>query len=243
MTTIPTVYRVVLHLIVLVLLFVLVFKSDFLERVTFRYAKKPPSELSSRFYERLAFHKDTIDTVPSGSVLFIGDSITHQLFVEDVTDKGVNYGIGGDTTVGVLSRIGTYAKRIKEASAVILAIGTNDINRRSDGEILVNFSLILDQITDTPVFVSSILPVDELANGVPGRNKRTSLINDSIELMASQRNNVTYVSNTTAFDQDSDGQLDVALHRGDGLHLSDDGLKIWATSLRTALAAEPVMKR
>jgi lysophospholipase L1-like esterase len=228
-------YLIALHFAAFILLFALLFKSDFTERVANRFARKPTSELSFRFYEKLAYHKDTSETVPKGAVLFIGDSITHQLFVEDVTENAINYGIGGDTTVGVLARLGAYKKPITEASAVVIAIGVNDMNRRSVGETIANYSLILDQIPSTPVFISSILPVDEAGDNLAGLNRRILLLNNSLVELAAQRNNVTYVDNQTLFDQDADGQLDSALHRGDGIHLSPAGLKVWASSLRSAL--------
>ena len=230
-------YLIAIHFAAFIFLFALLFKSDFPERVVYRFAKKPTSELSFRFYEKLAYHKDTSGTVPKGAVLFIGDSITHQLFVEDVTENAINYGIGGDTTVGVLARLGAYNKPVTEASAVVLAIGVNDMNRRSVGETVANYSLILDQIPSTPVLVSSILPVDETGGRFSGYNKRILLLNNSLVELAAQRNNVTFIDNQTLFDQDADGQLDSDLHRGDGIHLSPAGLKVWASSLRSALLA------
>ena len=192
------------------------------------------SELSFHFYEKLAYHKDTSGTVPKGSVLFIGDSITHQLFTEDVTANSINYGIGGDTTVGVLARLGTYQEPISEAAAVVLAIGVNDMSRRSNGEIVANYSLILDRLNSVPVFVSSILPIDE-SYGRVGYSERILSLNKSLKKLAGQRENVTYINNQVFLDQDGDGQLDSANHRGDGIHLSSAGLRVWAPSLRSAL--------
>ncbi len=59
---------------------------------------------------------------PDKSVVFVGDSLTQSLYVDAVARPSVNYGIGGDTTVGVLGRLPEY-RSILCASAVVMAIG------------------------------------------------------------------------------------------------------------------------
>ena len=99
--------------------------------------------------------------VPSGSAIFIGDSITQGLCVSAVFTPSVNYGIGSDTTLGVLKRIPKY-QSLNRASMVILEVGVNDLKRRKDEEILSNYSSILKLLpSHLSVIISGILPVNE----------------------------------------------------------------------------------
>src|SRR5450432_2394781 len=81
----------------------------------------------AQFYEeRLAAHLLTDRVVPAGAVVFVGDRQVQGLDVASVASVAVNYGIGGDTTVGVLRRLPLYAS-LTRARAVVLEVGTNDL--------------------------------------------------------------------------------------------------------------------
>ena len=59
--------------------------------------------------------------------------------VTEVAARGINYGIGGDTTEGVLARLPEY-NSLGRAAAVVLAIGDNDLQRGlSEAEIIANY--------------------------------------------------------------------------------------------------------
>jgi len=122
-------YLIGIHLFLAVVLL----KSDFNDRVEHKFgihtAAQSP-EITQHFHRMLHYHKRMDGNVPEGSVIFIGDSITQGLCVSAIASPAVNYGIGSDTTVGILQRL-PYYNSIKRASAVVLAIGINDIRRRS----------------------------------------------------------------------------------------------------------------
>jgi len=97
--------------------------SKALER--FRGLFKQPNELTPHYHQMVTFHSHMDGNVPDDSVIFIGDSLTQGLCVSAVACPSVNYGIGNDTTLGVLQRISQY-ESIQRAKVVVIAIGIND---------------------------------------------------------------------------------------------------------------------
>ena len=80
----------------------ILWKSNFPQKLGYRFGVITPGEHSERM---LSCHQWMDLIVPAGSVVFIGDSITQGLPVSAIVANGINYGIGGDTTVGVLRRL------------------------------------------------------------------------------------------------------------------------------------------
>ncbi|HEY9602403.1 MAG TPA: GDSL-type esterase/lipase family protein, partial [Allocoleopsis sp.] len=75
-----------------------------------------------------------------------------------------NYGIGGDTTDGILNRIDDIIQ--SKPQKLFLLIGINDLYYgKRVAYIVDNYSLILEtlkkQIPQTTVFVQSVLPINE----------------------------------------------------------------------------------
>ncbi|OPY18570.1 MAG: hypothetical protein A4E74_00507 [Syntrophus sp. PtaB.Bin075] len=173
------VYVISIH----ILLTVVLLKCDFVKRVehklginTFR------AEITEHFHRMLCYHSRMDGNVPNKSVIFIGDSITQGLVVSAVVNPSVNYGIGSDTTVGVLQRLPVY-KSVDKAIAVVIAVGINDMMYRSNEEILHNLKSIADKLPKkVPLVFSDILPVDEdVFNSRIGRNKRIKELNLNIK--------------------------------------------------------------
>ena len=158
---ITIIYLIGIHL----LLAVVLLKSDFIDRVQTKLGIQQSglsAEITPHFHRMLRYHKRMDGNVPDGSVVFIGDSITQGLCVSAITCPSVNYGIGSDTTLGVLQRLQDY-RSIDRASAVLLAIGINDMKRRSNDEIFENYRLIIEQIPKTtPIVFSAVLPLDHV---------------------------------------------------------------------------------
>ncbi len=198
-------------------------------------------ELSEHFQRMTTYHKRMDGNVPDGAVLFIGDSITQGLCVSAVCAYGVNYGIGSDTTAGVIERLPWYASAAR-AGAVVLAIGVNDLGRRDDKYILENLRTILDMLTSkVPVVVSAVLPLDERVETVgKGRNQRIEALNCNVKLLCAEFENAVYVD---AFPLlvDDEGFLAAAYHVGDGVHPNTAGYEKWIGALREGLKKVEVM--
>ncbi|MGH1460640.1 MAG: GDSL-type esterase/lipase family protein [Neptuniibacter sp.] len=174
--------------------------------------------------------------MPDKSVIFIGDSITLGLAVAAVANSSVNYGIGSDTTVGVLRRLPVY-KSIKKASAVVIAIGINDMKFRSNENILSNIQTIGEFFPDdVPVIFSAVLPIDErVRTDRPGRNiSRIKPLNAALKKWTETYDNFFYADAGPQLIDES-GNLAGRFHEGDGVHLNSYGNAIWIRVLREVI--------
>lgn len=182
----------------------------------------------------ITYHQRMDDSVPNNAVIFIGDSITQGLAVSAVTPLAVNYGIGRDTTAGVLERIPLYCS-LTRAEATVLAIGVNDLRQRNNDQILANFESILEQLPNSvPTVISAILPVDPRVWPEPDHNQRIAQINHELELLCSIYPTLIFTNSSTRL-LDAEQNLASSHHVGDGIHLSTAGYKIWIEDLRAAL--------
>lgn len=221
------------------LLAAVIVKSDFKQRVQAKMGAlaEAPSEITDHYRQMMYFHKRMDGNVPEGAVVFIGDSITQGLCVSAVISPSVNYGIGNDTTLGVLKRLPAY-RSIDRASVVVLAIGINDINIRSNDEILENYRLIIDHIPKrTPIVLSAVLPIDEALKGQEwqGRNdERIKRLNAGIQRLANADRRTFFVDAGPLL-VDASGDLADQYHDGDGVHLNSQGNSIWINALRDGI--------
>jgi hypothetical protein len=112
-------FFIYLSIIHVSLIFILL-KSDFIPKVQAKLGfEKSTQELTPHFKRMLTYHKRMDGNIPSGAVIFIGDSITQGLAVSAVYPKSVNYGIGSDTTIGVIKRLSDY-KSLSRARAIVI---------------------------------------------------------------------------------------------------------------------------
>lgn len=225
-------YLVIIHL----LLAVVLFKTDVVGQLQIRFGLVGPQELTPNYHELVAYHKRMDANLLKGTVVFIGDSITQGLAVSAVTPLSVNYGIGNDTTVGVLNRIGEY-RALNSAKAVVLAVGINDLKRRDPAEIIENYTAILDEIPlGVKVIICAVKPVDERVKQANGRTRdRINALNDGLIQLSSARANAIFID-ITADLEDAAGNLSKRYHIGDGVHLSAAGYNVWIKALRQVMA-------
>ena len=120
-------YLLLLHLFIVIVLA----KSDFLPKLSYYAGINSTPEITKHYTRMMMYHERMDSSIPTGSVIFIGDSITQGLATSAISQLSVNYGIGSDTTLGVIERLDTYHS-INTAKAVVIAIGINDIKRRND---------------------------------------------------------------------------------------------------------------
>lgn len=210
-------YILLIHLFLAVVLW----KSNFVEKIE---AKLGISGPILSFYERMVVYHKTMDgSIPQGSVLFIGDSITQSLVTSAITSYSVNLGIGSDTTDGVIKRLPLY-KSIERAKAVVLAIGINDIHQGVDSsETSINYKNILKNIpSNITVYASSVIPIGVNAERKDFNNTDIISLNEVIENLAKEQSNVVYLDIHNELKNEA-GYLREAFHIGDGVHLSTEG--------------------
>lgn len=195
-----------------------------------------PPEITHFYKEMLGSHLQLDGSVESGSVIFLGDSITQGLNVSAVTKQAINYGIGMDTSYGLLKRVPQY-KSLTEASTVVIAIGINDLIRvkRSPAEILKNYKTILENLPKKAnVIMQAVFPVDE-TKGTTGTNSRIIQLNGMLKTLAEEKGHT--LINIKELFLNNEGNLKEVLHVGDGLHLSSEGYKLWITALNQTLSS------
>lgn len=191
---------------------------------------------SSSFYDRMVtYHQQQDSSLPKCTTVFIGDSIVQGLATSAVSPISVNYGIGSDTTAGVLRRLPKY-KSLSSAKAIVLSIGVNDLLTQSATHILSNYGKILSSIPeDRPVLVVAILPVDELSfKKASVSNKRISMVNDSLSRLAGEYEKATFI-NLRGLLEDEHGNLSERFHAGDGVHLTSIGYEFLIAEIRNGL--------
>ena len=223
------VYMIMLHLV----LGLVLMKSDFLERIERRLGSPPP-ELSEHYHHMLAYQHRIDRQVPDGAIIFIGDSITQSLAVSNISPSAINFGIGSDTTYGVLQRLNLYSS-LDRAEILVLAIGINDLKRREPDEIIHNYERILARLPQTAgILISAIHPVDERIQRGSRNNQRIQRVNRGLKQLAATDSRCHYIDITTRL-SDSDGNLKAVYHEGDGLHLSVAGYALWTEALSKAV--------
>lgn len=170
----------------------------------------------------------------SKPIIFLGDSLTsdanwQEFFGGDAPI--LNRGIGGDTSVGVLRRIGQVTAL--RPMAVFLMIGTNDhqgIGLSPDGTARVVGEIVSTIRRDSPqtlVYLQALLP-----SRVPKFVEWSGQTNRLVAQLADNRS-VFFLDFRGAFLED--GLLASRLTR-DGIHLTPAGYQLWKTSLDPVIA-------
>lgn len=192
--------------------------------------KAETSGRDERYQFAITYHARMDGTVPDHSVLFIGDSFTAGLCTDSVISPSVNYGIGSDTTEGVLRRLPLYTSSMTRASAVVLEIGINDMEKRSDEVIIGNICKIVHTIPKGPrIFLCAIMP----ASAGNANARRTQIINARLRETALALD-CGFIDPTPLL-TDTEGFLLRAYSDNDRVHLNLEGNKIWIKELRRAL--------
>lgn len=182
--------------------------------------------------------------IPSGKIVFLGDSITDfgdwtELFGNNDI---YNRGISGDQTVWALQRL----DRIIESTPrkVFIMIGTNDLAvDRSPQDVADNIFKIVKMLHEgspaTQIYVESLFPVNGIDFVGKASNKRNWYKGDEIietnKLLKQgcETLDIPYIDVYSHL-VDSRGLLDPA-YTNDGLHLMYDGYAKWVEILRPYL--------
>ncbi len=190
-------------------------------------------EITDHYRTMLRYQIRMDGNVPDHSVIFIGDSLTEGLCTDAVISPSVNYGIGSDTTAGVLARLPEYHS-LERAAAVVLEIGVNDMNFRSNAEIIQNYRRILKSFPDgVPVICVGVLPVNEsIYHGPAVTNARIRDLNAAIKTLCSENPHWLFLDSGASL-VDNAGNLSAPFQDGDGIHLNSAGNRIWIERLKS----------
>ena len=196
-------------------------------------------ELGRYFRETTGHHLRVESQLTPGAVLMFGDSHIQGLAVAEVAPRAVNFGIGMDTSLGLLMRLPYHASR-EQAAAIVIEIGGNDWRWRDDATIVANLRATLELIpTSVPVLLNAVLPIHAEQPQAALRNARVSALNAQLQAECRQRVACEFLDIQTVFAA-ADGSLSTAYSQRDGLHLNVFGYQRWTVLLRQALCRHGV---
>jgi lysophospholipase L1-like esterase len=217
-------------------LVLMAWKSDFFPRLAQKFSAPPPArEISDHHWNMLQYHLRMDQDVPDRAVVFIGDSLVQGLYTDAVANPSANFGIGGDTTAGVLARLPAY-RSLQRASAVVVGVGLNDLKFRNNEAITANYRSILQTLpVNVPVVMSAVLPVNErVFPHAAIANARIRDLNVSLAALCKADPRCLFADAGGSL-VDASGNLAAAFQDGDGVHLNSAGNRVWAGELRHAI--------
>lgn len=158
----------------------------------------------------------------SNEIIFLGNSLTEGFDLKVFHNpKVVNRGISGDYTAGVLLRLEEVTESYPEK--IFIEIGINDIYEKVRmSEIVSNYERILNatQLSTplTKIYIQSNLPTSN-----ERVNKEVLVLNREL-MNLSKLHKVFYIDMHDKFELNE--KLN-PLYTLDGIHLSEEGYKIW----------------
>lgn len=227
---------VVYGLAVHVLLYVSVWKTNFIFLAQKTLGLAPPEEHELPLYRAMLAWSERDRSVPDGAVLVLGDSMLQNLDPAQLGPDVRSFALGG-STVHTLGEGLSAIRSLERARVIVLGIGVNDLRYRSPAAIAADYAALLARLpVGTPVITVPILPVDESNPAVQEQrflsNTRLAALEAALKPVSDARPATRRLDAATF--ADPDGTLRRALHAGDGWHLSAAG----AAELRRLIQAE-----
>lgn len=160
--------------------------------------------------------------------MMLGDSITDEGQWDELLNntKVQNRGISGDTTDGVIDRLNSVSKGIKQ---VFIMIGVNDIMRgREVDEIFANYLKIIQTLKDKniKVYIQSTLYIGESRK--ENFNSKVEELDKRLEKYASE-NQITFINLNPIFAPQKVLKKEFT---SDDLHLNGSAYNLWAEQIR-----------
>ena len=162
------------------------------------------------------------------TTVMLGDSITDEGQWDELLDNPLvqNRGISGDTTDGVLERLDSINKSIKQ---VFIMIGVNDIMRGKEvDEVYSNYLKIIKFFQDRniKVYIQSTLFIGE--RRAENFNIKVENLDKRLEKYAKE-NNITFINLNPIFAPNKILKKEFTF---DDLHLNGTAYKLWAQEIK-----------
>jgi lysophospholipase L1-like esterase len=150
--------------------------------------------------------------------------------ISSISDKAVNYGIGGDTTLRVLERVQQY-RSVDQSKAIVLLVGLNDFEYRDIPEITDNYIKILDSIKkDTPILVIGLFPI--VRQTKMKTNIKIQQLNNQLSKICTKP--CMFLNLADKYLRPN-GEINDSLFEADGIHLNNSGYDIVKTHIKKSL--------
>lgn len=194
------------------------------------------SEWAKQHYpERILEFKT--NPLQTNDIVFLGNSITEQggAWHEKVSNiKAKNRGISGDTTDGVLARLGELI--YYKPSQVFILIGINDLfrndmeSKKVHGNIMQIVQRINSESKETEIYIQTILPTTT--------KEINAKINETNVLLEKSQNHNAYTL-INLYDEfvTDNGLMNMDLS-SDGVHLNEKGYQVWAQKIKSLVGSK-----
>ena len=200
-----------------------------------------PSAITETHYSRRVRQFDQEPQITPNDIIMLGNSITEGgkwnslLGIENVRNRGIS----GDIASGVFSRM--YQIANGKPQKVFLLIGINDISKNIPNDtILENIQKIVVEIKtkspSTEIYLQSILPFNQSMRGntrLENKEKTVLEANNRIKAL-SLKHKIHYIDIYPLFVEKNTDILKKDFTY-DGLHLNNEGYKVWAKELKKQL--------
>jgi lysophospholipase L1-like esterase len=187
---------------------------------------------------------ETFASQADGDIIFLGDSITEGCDWAGLFNNPriKNHGIGGDTSEGILQRLGPIIGAKPEK--IFLMVGINDLwNGVPVDTVVGNYRRILTQCRGktpaTRVFLQSVLSMNDGFSSSPAR---IPVVNASVVALNGALREVAIAFHYSYVDLHplflKEGQLDPQF-TNDGLHLNASAYMVWKSAIRRFVETNP----
>ena len=197
-----------------------------------------PRIYTDHYYKRFLQFMDE-PAIGNKDIVMLGNSLTENGgdWAARLGNKNVrNRGIIGDEVMGVYDRLHQILPG--HPAKLFLLIGVNDVSHdlTTDtivGMIRVTVERIQKESPDTKLYLQSLLPINESFGRykrLAGKTNMIPEINKQLEELAKEKG-LTYINLFPLFTEKGSNVLRAELTT-DGLHLKEDGYKIWGKAIR-----------
>ena len=197
-----------------------------------------PRIYTDHYYKRFLQFMDE-PAIGNKDIVMLGNSLTENGgdWAARLGNKNVrNRGIIGDEVMGVYDRLHQILPG--HPAKLFLLIGVNDVshNLTTDtivGMIRVTVERIQKESPDTKLYLQSLLPINESFGRykrLAGKTNMIPEINKQLEELAKEKG-LTYINLFPLFTEKGRNVLRAELTT-DGLHLKEEGYKIWVKAIR-----------
>ena len=197
-----------------------------------------PRIYTDHYYKRFLQFMDE-PAIGNKDIVMLGNSLTENGgdWAARLGNKNVrNRGIIGDEVMGVYDRLHQILPG--HPAKLFLLIGVNDVSHdlTTDtivGMIRVTVERIRKESPDTKLYLQSLLPINESFGRykrLAGKTNMIPEINKQLEELAKEKG-LTYINLFPLFTEKGSNVLRAELTT-DGLHLKEEGYKIWGKAIR-----------